>query len=168
MELAEMYDVPSMYRLYIYLEEGSILPKEYRTSSPFTAVKKEIETLLEFAEVESVMLVQLFYYGEEEREYVLTRAYKKSAEKPDRYSSNLTKRNLDIPMIGSLWVWEKDKPHAREDVVVTAVNYNDRSGDVLVETERSDRKAFGNHKLSAWNDLDRFWEAVTPYNSTAE
>lgn len=68
------------------------------------------------------------------------------------------------PKVGSRWVWEIDQPHARTLVEVTEVVWNgeewwvttvDLPTETLIgETPRPGRES--------WNDVGRFWEAVTP------
>lgn len=67
------------------------------------------------------------------------------------------------PEVGSRWIWEPKKDHAREPVVVTEVKWNGEEW--WVETEGSGRcfMLFGGSPPGRhWNDLGRFWEAVWP------
>jgi hypothetical protein len=54
------------------------------------------------------------------------------------------------PEVGSTWVWEPQKPWAREGVAVTAVRWNGEEWWVQTDSRSG----------SNWNDLSRFWEAV--------
>lgn len=56
------------------------------------------------------------------------------------------------PRVGSRWHWEPLKPHASEEVVVTAVKWNGE--EVWVESEKvADGKRY-------WNELSRWVEAT--------
>ena len=57
------------------------------------------------------------------------------------------------PAVGSTWIWERDKPHAREQVRVVAVEWNDEEWWV---------KTASPNGAEYLNDLSRFWEAVWP------
>jgi hypothetical protein len=60
---------------------------------------------------------------------------------------------LPLPIaVGSRWVWEPLKPHAREVVTIIAIKWNGEEWWITTETESADRQR-------AWNDLDRFVEA---------
>lgn len=56
-----------------------------------------------------------------------------------------------VPAVGSVWLWEPEKPHARERVVVTAVKWNGEA--VWVESQSLDGKKH-------WNEFDRWVEAT--------
>lgn len=56
------------------------------------------------------------------------------------------------PAIGSTWIWELHKPHARERVEVSDVRWNGEEWWVATDNSH------GRH----WNDLSRFWEASLP------
>ena len=58
------------------------------------------------------------------------------------------------PAAGSTWIWEPNKPHARERVRVVAVTWNGEEW--WVRTASRDN---GSEHL---NDLSRFWEACWP------
>jgi hypothetical protein len=55
------------------------------------------------------------------------------------------------PNVGERWTWEPDKPHAREDVTITAVTWNGENW--WIETEN-----LSNGKRCL-NDWSRFMEA---------
>ncbi len=56
------------------------------------------------------------------------------------------------PMIGSVWTWEPDKPHARCEVTVTAIRWNGE--EAHVESRDSDKLE------RVWNTLSRWIEAA--------
>ncbi len=58
----------------------------------------------------------------------------------------------ETPAVGSTWIWERDKPHAREHVSVLEVRWNGEEWWVQTRSQRGDY----------WNDLSRFWEACWP------
>ena len=77
-------------------------------------------------------------------------------------------RDAPTPAIGSRWVWELGKPHAQETITVTDVHWNGEEW--WVETVADDRprrgpvtgRTFGVVAGKPyWNDLGRFWEAVS-------
>ena len=74
----------------------------------------------------------------------------RSTKQSDHFDSY--EPRADRPAVGSTWIWERDKPHAREKVTVTRVNWNDEEW--WVETESQSGRY--------WNDLSRFWEACWP------
>lgn len=66
-----------------------------------------------------------------------------------------------LPKIGTRWMWEIDKAHARELIEVIEVFWNGEEWWVLTKTllpNWSIPPSTGAHL----NDLSRFWEAVTP------
>ena len=72
-------------------------------------------------------------------------------------------RHAPTPKVGTHWVWEIDKPHARQLVEVVEVTWNGEEWWVLT------RRLLGGgmasafpEKRDAMNDLGRFWKAVTP------
>lgn len=75
-------------------------------------------------------------------------------------------RHTLIPKIGSHWVWEVSDPWARCLIRVGEVKWNGEEWWVCAEQltiaqpigEREPKDVVGSH----WNDLYRFWEAVTP------
>jgi hypothetical protein len=71
-----------------------------------------------------------------------------------------TPETLKQPEIGSRWIWEADKPWAREHVVVTNVYF--AYGKWMVITNRADKGFFSTGLKECSNTLSRFWEAVTP------
>jgi hypothetical protein len=56
------------------------------------------------------------------------------------------------PKVGQVWLWEPEKPHARQSVVVTAVEWNGE--EVWIESESID--GGGRH----WNSFSRWIEAT--------
>lgn len=68
---------------------------------------------------------------------------------------------IQVPRLRSIWTWEKDKPHAREEIVVIGLKFNEVD-DITVETARTDGKPSNGERYSFYSDLSRFWEAVTP------
>jgi hypothetical protein len=58
---------------------------------------------------------------------------------------------------GSLWVWEPLKPHVRQTVRVTTVEY--RGGGWWVLTENITASQDDPVGVRHWNELDRFVEA---------
>ena len=58
----------------------------------------------------------------------------------------------ETPAVGSTWVWESNKPHARQNVEVREVKWNGEEWWVKTAGQS------GEH----WNDLSRFWEACWP------
>lgn len=56
-----------------------------------------------------------------------------------------------VPRVGSRWIWEPLKAHAREPVRVTQVTWNGAA--VWVESEGAGGKR-------SWNELDRWVEAT--------
>ena len=57
-----------------------------------------------------------------------------------------------VPNLGDVWLWEPEKPHARESVVVTEVKWNGE--EVWIEC-----RGVSNEKRT-WNDLSRWVEAT--------
>jgi hypothetical protein len=70
------------------------------------------------------------------------------------------------PLVGSCWVWEIDKPHARELVEVTEVKWNGEEWWVRSKGLLRAQVAFGRDGDEPWNDLSRFMQAVTPVGGT--
>lgn len=73
-------------------------------------------------------------------------------------------RDALLPKVGTRWVWEIEKPHARELIEVTEVFWNGeewwvRTRDVLRDVAIMQALPGGGEHP---NDLSRFWEAVTP------
>ena len=73
-------------------------------------------------------------------------------------------RPAALPVVGSVWRWEPEKPHAREAVIVTAVRWNGEEW--LVECDRlNEPPTFVKAPLTpagkpVWNDLSRWVEAT--------
>jgi hypothetical protein len=63
-------------------------------------------------------------------------------------------RTAARPVVGSLWAWEPEKPHAAALIKVTSVRWNGEEW--WVGTEQLLPGAEGDE---IWNDLSRFWEA---------
>lgn len=78
-----------------------------------------------------------------------------------------------LPQIGSMWLWEPEKPHARMLVRVTSVWWNDISNEALVESETVQDLSNGSFPTPVgrhWNDFSRWIEAtvlVAPENAEA-
>ena len=75
-------------------------------------------------------------------------------------------RDAPTPAIGSRWIWEPGKPYARENIMVTDVKWNGEEwwvrAKVAYRTTPWGTKYGVVPGESYWNDLSRFWEAVTP------
>ena len=71
--------------------------------------------------------------------------------KHPRKRINSYDQDAPVPIVGSKWTWEPNKPHARVGIVVVEVKWN---GEELWVTTRSDDGTI------AFNDIGRFWEAV--------
>lgn len=67
-----------------------------------------------------------------------------------------------LPKVGTRWVWEIEKPHARELIEVTEVLWNGEEWWVRSKNLLTDVALMGNTRPESLNDLSRFWEAVTP------
>lgn len=89
-----------------------------------------------------------------------------SSVTPKRVSSY--DRDAPTPAIGSRWTWEAGKPHAQETITVTDVKWNGEEW--WVETVADDRPFRSPVTRTTvcvvpgkpyWNDLGRFWEAVS-------
>lgn len=68
--------------------------------------------------------------------------------------------NAPLPKVGTRWVWEIDKPHARCLIEVTEVKWNGEEWWVRTKALLPD--SFPATAGEPLNDLSRFWEAVTP------
>ena len=66
-------------------------------------------------------------------------------------------RGAPTPEVGSRWIWEPDKPQAREECVVVEVEWN---GEEWWVKTKGPIGAY-------WNDLSRFWEACVPLDDKA-
>ena len=83
------------------------------------------------------------------------------ASVPKRVSSY--DRDAPTPAVGSRWIWEANKPWARQPITVTDVKWNgeewwvETTGDPCGHNLR-----YPPAGQRYWNDLSRFWEAVTP------
>jgi hypothetical protein len=85
---------------------------------------------------------------------------------------NSYNRDAPTPAIGSRWIWEYGKPHAQETITVTKVEWNGEEW--WVESVCDDRPLRGPISRETfgvipgkpyWNDLSRFWEAVSMISS---
>ena len=83
------------------------------------------------------------------------------------YTEEPIENVVTIPKIKSTWIWEQGKPHAEEYIVVMGIRSNEIN-DYLVTTARIDGKPLKGGNYTCSNSLDRFWEAVTPYNPEKE
>jgi hypothetical protein len=70
-------------------------------------------------------------------------------------------RDAPTPAIRSRWIWEPDKPWAKETITVTDVRWNGEEWWVqsCIDVWRLGYAVPGERY---WNDLSRFWEAVAP------
>jgi len=73
------------------------------------------------------------------------------------------------PAVGSRWIWEYGKPHAQETITVTDVKWNGEEWWVcsVADGTRPVGPVTGVRfgiipGKPYWNDLSRFWEAVSP------
>ena len=64
-----------------------------------------------------------------------------------------------VPSVGSVWMWEPDKAHAREPATVTAVTWNGE--EVWIESESFEGKRCLN-EFSRWIQAAVFLNAETP------
>ena len=73
-------------------------------------------------------------------------------------------RDAQTPAIGSRWVWERGKPGAEETITVTDVTWNGEEWWVCTVADNRTRRPPGYPVPGEphWNDLSRFWEAVSP------
>ena len=72
-----------------------------------------------------------------------------------------------IPATGSRWVWEIDKPHAIAVIEVTDAQWSGEEWWVRTKTLLRNPTYPGDMGTGEyWNDLSRFWEAVTPVGMT--
>lgn len=74
-------------------------------------------------------------------------------------------KTAKLPKVGTRWVWEIEKPHARELIEVTEVFWNGeewwvRTKSLLVDVAVMGREMRASNEFL--NDLSRFWEAATP------
>ena len=70
-------------------------------------------------------------------------------------------RDAPTPAIGSRWIWELGKPWAQETLTVTEVEWNGEEWWVCTISDGPPRGS-GILGKPYWNDLSRFWEAVSP------
>lgn len=73
-------------------------------------------------------------------------------------------RDAPAPAIGSRWTWEPDKPWARETITVSDVRWNGEEWWVCAQVEVW-RLGYAVPGEAYWNDLSRFWEAVSPIST---
>lgn len=66
-------------------------------------------------------------------------------------------RDAPVPAVGSRWIWERGNPRAQVTIKVTGLNWNGEEW--WVEASVVHPPLPGG---PYWNDLDRFWEAVSP------
>jgi len=74
-------------------------------------------------------------------------------------SVNSYDANAPLPAVGTRWVWEIDQPAARALIEVKAVRWNGEEW--WVETEALMPDSYPSSGGRAYNDVGRFWEAVT-------
>lgn len=75
-----------------------------------------------------------------------------------------TKRGARLPAVNSRWVWEHGKPDIQETITVTAVKWNGEEWWVQGECDPRPRRGLARGVVAGkpyWNDLGRFWEAVS-------
>jgi hypothetical protein len=72
------------------------------------------------------------------------------------------------PSPGTIWVWEIDEPHARELIEVVEVHWNGEGWWVATKTLLRNPTYPPTGREVEWNDLGRFWEAVTAVGGNAE
>jgi hypothetical protein len=66
---------------------------------------------------------------------------------------------LPLPIrVGTAWAWEPLKPHARQDVRITATRWNGEEW--WIETENLTTTRYSAAGARCWNELDRFVEAT--------
>jgi hypothetical protein len=78
-------------------------------------------------------------------------------------------RDAPTPPIGSRWVWELGRPHVQETITVTGVEWNGEEWWVCTIADDRPRVGFITGKTFGvrpgkpyWNNLSRFWGAVSP------
>jgi hypothetical protein len=76
-------------------------------------------------------------------------------------------RDAPTPPLNSRWVWEPNKPFARETITVTEVERNGEEWWVCTVADDRPRRGPVTGQVFGvipgkpyWNDLSRFWEAV--------
>lgn len=72
------------------------------------------------------------------------------------------------PQVGTRWVWEIDRPHARELIEVVEVRWTGEEWWVATKPLLRNPAYPPTGRDVEWNDLGRFWEAVTPVGGNAE
>jgi hypothetical protein len=77
-------------------------------------------------------------------------------------------KTAPLPAVGSMWVWELDLPHARALIEVVDVLWNNEEWWVQAKTLLPAGAPQGRQeRITHFNDLSRFWEAVTPVRRAA-
>jgi hypothetical protein len=71
-------------------------------------------------------------------------------------------KNAPLPRIGTKWIWEIDSDEARSLMEVTAIKWNGEEWWIQTQQILADR--FSEIGTRNWNDVGRFWEAVTVVN----
>lgn len=72
--------------------------------------------------------------------------------------------NAYLPKLGSMWVWEIEKPNARALIEVVEVKWNGEEWWVATRTllGRGAFTSWPDLPSLDWNDLTRFWESTQP------
>jgi hypothetical protein len=92
-----------------------------------------------------------------------------TAEHPGRRVSSYD-RDAPTPAVGSRWIWERGSPHAEETITVSSVKWNGEEWwvEVVVGRRATRSPSYGVVPGNPyWNDLSRFWEAVSPAGAWA-
>jgi hypothetical protein len=78
-------------------------------------------------------------------------------------------QDAPTPAIRSRWIWELGKPWAQETITVTDVKWNGEEWWVCTVCDDRPRRGPVTGNMYGvipgrpyWNDLSRFWEAVSP------
>jgi hypothetical protein len=69
-----------------------------------------------------------------------------------------------VPTVGSRWIWERGNETAEETIKVTDVKWNGEEWFVATVAGPRPPRELNNTVPGRpyWNDLSRFWEAVSP------
>lgn len=73
-------------------------------------------------------------------------------------------KDSPVPATGSRWIWEQGQPDAQEIITVTRTEWNGEEWWVETVADDRPREGFVTSVISGkpyWNDLSRFWEAVS-------
>jgi antitoxin (DNA-binding transcriptional repressor) of toxin-antitoxin stability system len=74
-------------------------------------------------------------------------------------------RSAPTPEVGSRWIWERGNEIAQETITVTEVKWNGEEWWVKSAVDKRPRRRLNSTEPDTpyWNDLGRFWEAVSPF-----